>query len=796
MWIDSNGDGWAYDGANWNNVGPIQGPEGPQGEAATITIGATTTGDAGTEAIVSNTGDTNDAILEFTIPRGVQGEKGEDGDPGTAATVAVHSTETGLPGSLAAVTNEGTTSAAEFKFVIPRGDEGQQGPPGDPQKVHVGNTAPIGADEGDLWYETDTDTLKILVGGAWVPVTGGGGATPSPIEPDPGTSEIGDLWYNTNNDKIYYYDGANWIEVAVDGDYVDLTTNQTVGGTKTFTEKITGSIDLATDCSRSVLVGDGLNGGGELNQDVTVAVDLGDGLEFVGTSPNTVISVAAGDDTITVDAQGVKANISNIFDPAENNAVISFNGRKGTVVPAEGDYSLNQLDDVDTTTSGEGYVLTQVGTQWLPREIKLAGSLTLIGTIDATTEDGPAADHGDYYINTATGNFKDDPSWGSLATTPVSDGDMIAKLEAPNEWAIIGNSGGSGGGVNSITATNGVVNTGNASAVVLEADDTVVRTTGNQTIDGVKTFSEPIVGDITGEAVDCSRSVLAGVALTGGGQLNADVTLDVNYNAPLTITSDALGIALGDGLVVDGGNLTVDDTYFDAKVGDGKIEFEEGAGGGISLSGDLVPTANQTADTKLTIQCDGSVVRTSEPQTIAGVKTFTDQTLLDSGFIAESDSSIVGKLTTTSTASDDSGTTVVTKDYLESELASEISGGLDTHGLQQVLTVGNISDKSIELTDGNDLIHIDPQANRIIVGGSDDSATPTIELANYDGSVAHDNKFFISLVDGSSSVDFGSSTGVTTYDFHFQHGDPVIQFNSSGKITAATYDIDSLPTLP
>ena len=210
----------------------------------------------------------------------------------------------------------------------------------------------------------------------------------------------------------------------------------------------------------------------------------------------------------------------------------------------------------------------------------------------------------------------------------------------------------------------------------------------------------------------------------------------------------------------------------------------------------MVPTANQTADTKLTIQCDGSVVRTSEPQTIAGVKTFTDQTLLDGGFIAESDSSIVGKLTTTSTASDDSGTTVVTKDYLESELASEISGGLDTHGLQQVLTVGNISDKSIELTDGNDLIHIDPQANRIIVGGSDDSATPTIELANYDGSVAHDNKFFVSLVDGSSSVDFGSSSGVTTYDFHFQHNDPVIQFNSSGKITAATYDIDSLPTLP
>ena len=675
-----------------------------------------------------------------------------------------------------------------------------------------------------------------MIGDDWVPVSGGGGATPGPIEPDP--AELGDLWYNTNNNKVYYYDGNNWVELAVDGDYVDLTTNQTIDGIKTFSEKIVGSIDLAIDCSRSIVVGDGLNGGGQLDQDITVAVDLGDGLGFVGTSPNTVISVTPGDDTITVDAQGVKANIGDLFDPANNNAVISFNGRKGTVVPAEGDYSLNQLSDVNTTSSGEGYVLTQVGSQWVPREISIPGSLVLIGTIDATTENGPAADHGDYYINTQTGTFVNDPSWGSLANTAISDGDMIAKLEAANEWSIIGNSGGSGGGVNSITALNGVTNTGNASSVVLEADDTVVRTTGAQTIDGVKTFSETISGDIDGEAVDCSRSVLAGVALTGGGQLNQNVTLDVNYNAPLTITSDALGIALGDGLVVDNGNLAVDDTFFTAMVGDGSIEFEVAAGGGITLSGDAISTANQTADTKLTFQLDATVVRTSGDQTIEDVKTFTAQTLLDGGFIAGTnssvdgtfevsglttltggyssldnssvdgtfgvtglstltggfsagaDSSVTGKITTTSTVDSDPGTTLVTKDYLEG------TNGLGSLGLQQVLTTGNVADKSIELTAGNDLIHIDPTANTIIIGGSADSRTPRFELANYDGDAAHDNKFYFTLADNSTSVDFKSSVIVTTYDFHFDNDDPVIQFHQSGKITAQSFDIDALPVLP
>lgn len=46
---------------------------------------------------------------------------------GDAATVDVHSTETGAAGTDAIVTNEGTTSAAKFKFVIPRGDKGEKG---------------------------------------------------------------------------------------------------------------------------------------------------------------------------------------------------------------------------------------------------------------------------------------------------------------------------------------------------------------------------------------------------------------------------------------------------------------------------------------------------------------------------------------------------------------------------------------------------------------------------------------------------------------------------------------------
>lgn len=52
------------------------------------------------------------------------------GEAGTAATIEVGTVTTGEAGSSASVTNSGTTSAAIFDFVIPRGDKGEKGDTG------------------------------------------------------------------------------------------------------------------------------------------------------------------------------------------------------------------------------------------------------------------------------------------------------------------------------------------------------------------------------------------------------------------------------------------------------------------------------------------------------------------------------------------------------------------------------------------------------------------------------------------------------------------------------------------
>ena len=66
--------------------------QGPPGAAATVTVGTVTTGEPGTDAIVTNSGTENAAVLDFTIPKGENGAGVPDG--GTAGQL-LSKTETG-----------------------------------------------------------------------------------------------------------------------------------------------------------------------------------------------------------------------------------------------------------------------------------------------------------------------------------------------------------------------------------------------------------------------------------------------------------------------------------------------------------------------------------------------------------------------------------------------------------------------------------------------------------------------------------------------------------------------------
>ena len=150
---------------------------GPQGDAATVDVGTTTTGDPGSNASVVNSGSTSAAVLDFTIPRGAtgatgatgaKGDKGDTGDKGDAATVTAGTTTTGNPGTNASVVNSGSTSAAVFDFTIPRGatgatgSQGIPGTDGDNAYCYIAYASDASGTDFTTIFDADLDYIAIL----------------------------------------------------------------------------------------------------------------------------------------------------------------------------------------------------------------------------------------------------------------------------------------------------------------------------------------------------------------------------------------------------------------------------------------------------------------------------------------------------------------------------------------------------------------------------------------------------------------------------------------------------------
>ena len=119
------------------------GEGGPEGTAASISIGTVVAGESGGAASVTNSGTQRDAIFDFVLPRGERGEQGPQGIPGPQ----------GEPGSQGARGESGPQGE--------RGETGPQGPKGEPG---------IGADaysraEADARFATRTEMASKLSSG-------------------------------------------------------------------------------------------------------------------------------------------------------------------------------------------------------------------------------------------------------------------------------------------------------------------------------------------------------------------------------------------------------------------------------------------------------------------------------------------------------------------------------------------------------------------------------------------------------------------------------------------------------
>lgn len=127
------------------------GSPGVPGAAATISVGKVTTGAAGTDANVSNSGTSSAAVFDFTIPQGAKGEKGDKGEQGAPGSP-------GAPGAagqnghspVVTATKSGKTTTIRVDgtaiATVVDGADGAPGKDGSPgEKGDTGATGPAGS---------------------------------------------------------------------------------------------------------------------------------------------------------------------------------------------------------------------------------------------------------------------------------------------------------------------------------------------------------------------------------------------------------------------------------------------------------------------------------------------------------------------------------------------------------------------------------------------------------------------------------------------------------------------------
>ena len=246
------------------------------GSTVSVNVGETTTGEPGTNASVTNSGDETNVILNFTIPRGDTGPQGPQGkqgpagapgpagpgvatggttgqvlakksntnydtewvDPTSGGTVSVNvgKTTTGEPGTNASVTNSGDETNVILNFTIPRGDTGPQGPqgkqgpagapgPAGPGVATGGTTGQVLAKKSNTNY--DTEWINFY---PYVPVGGviEWDGTGIPNAPDLSTPEKVAAFYGYGTWARY---GVDRVTIGAGGEYAVGST----GGEKEHT---------------------------------------------------------------------------------------------------------------------------------------------------------------------------------------------------------------------------------------------------------------------------------------------------------------------------------------------------------------------------------------------------------------------------------------------------------------------------------------------------------------------------------------------------------------------------------
>ena len=245
--------------------------------------------------------------------------------------------------------------------------------------------------------------------------------------------------------------------------FVDLSTDQTVGGTKTFTNPIAGSITgnaaTVTTLSNSAVLGQTLTGFSSGAGTVSATDNILEAIQKVDGNINAAISsVSTGKQNTLTNSADLAAALSD----ETGSGLAVFATSPTLTTPTIGVATATSVNKVAITAPTNGSTLTIAD----GKTLTASNSLTLTGT-DAST------------LNIGTGGTLGTNAYTSTVFAPIASPNLTGTPLAPTPTA--------GDNTTKVATTEFVTN-----AVTTATSGAFVDLTTDQTVTGTKTFSNQI----------------------------------------------------------------------------------------------------------------------------------------------------------------------------------------------------------------------------------------------------------------------------------------------------------------
>ena len=382
-------------------------------------------------------------------------------------------------------------------------------------------SAPSAPLRGELWFDTNTNQIKVYDGTSFKP-TGGSKSQGS----EPSSPSAGDFWHDSTNDQVYVYTGSEFLLVGpvyTAGQTLSgwkIETLASSGGNKVVSSMYTGNTRVAILSKETFTPSASQSGFAEIKAGLTLNSTLGAVFEGsttsasavdVSSTTNTSATVIAGGNFLRADAADTTTGQITVD---TDTGIRVGDAQELTITVSSNDVTVAQTSqdkDLKFTVNDGGVTKTPLQLTGADGGIDITGDVTITGNLNISGEYNASSTqistYDDAFIKLNNGNSETDS--GIIVETGDSDDARLFYDISEDFWTA-----GHGGSYSQLIRSADAVEDGDANK------GKVLKTTagGNvkvtsATLGAVGTISE---GDTSNQNVPTIGAVVTFGDLWGG----------------------------------------------------------------------------------------------------------------------------------------------------------------------------------------------------------------------------------------------------------------------------------------